>query len=233
MRNLVFMNTTLFFSFRNWILCILMLLALGAVSMVVQQGMLRYHRPAAQSGSGVLMRESRALADPAAEAELPQVEIAAAPSEWSAVLPGANVVAPAFPTSVSVPAQEPFVGSTVPGQTIAPPLARAVPANSAASVGVALFGTSETLTMNPPLAFTVDPKNFTPEQQTALARIQNQFLKAIGDANQDPADPAYAERWLTAQEIADQSYRTFFGWTAFSQMQLERAGNSYTEIQVP
>jgi len=218
--------------FKNWILCVLTLVVLGAVLTVVHLGMSQRHRPAARSVSGAPPQETRALPDPVAEAELPQVETlgASTPKESSSVSDRADVVAPVSPTSVSAPAEDSAVVSTVSGQTIAPPLARAV---KAASAGVGSFGNSEIPTVNPPLAFTVDPKNLTPEQQTALARIQDHFLKAIGDADQNPADPAYGERWKTAQEIADQAYKAMFGWTAFSQMQLERARNSYTEIQVP
>jgi hypothetical protein len=157
-----------------------------------------------------------------AAAERPQVltPVAAAPKESSSVLARANVVAP--------------VSHSVSGQTIPPLLARAVASGrSTASLGVGSSGNGEAPRLNPPLAFTVDPKNLTPQQQTVLAAIQNQFLKAIGDANQDPADPAYSQRWMNAQSIADQTYRADFGWTAFTQMQVERAGNSYTEIQVP
>ena len=87
--------------------------------------------------------------------------------------------------------------------------------------------------LNPPLAFTVDPKNLTPAQQTALASIQNQFLQAIGDANQNPTDPDYADRWVAAQALADQRYKAYFGWQSFEQMQLQRDMHSYTAIQVP
>jgi len=230
------MNTIPSFFFKSWIWCVLTLVALAAVLMAVQQGMSRRHRPAVRSASHAPMQETRALPDPAAEAELPQVEIpvAATPRESSSVSAGANVVAPVSPTSVSAPAKETVVVSTVSGQTIAPPLARAVKAApNAASVGVGSSGNSETLTVDPPLAFTVDPRNLTPRQQTALATIQDQFLNAIGDADQDPADPAYRERWMDAQFIADETYEALFGWTAFSQMQLARARNSYTDIQLP
>ncbi len=228
------MNAILSLFFKNWIRCTLTLVTLGAVLMAIQQGMSRRHRLAAQSASPAPMQETRVFPRPAAETELLQVEkpVAAIPKESASA--DANLVALAPPTPVFLAETEPVAVSTAPGPIIAPPLARAVPAaSSTASVGVGLSGNSKTATLDPPLAFTVDPKNLTSEQQTALAKIQDQFLNAIGGADQNPADPAYGERWTTAQEIADQNYKAYFGWVAFSQMELERAMNSYTAIQVP
>jgi hypothetical protein len=215
------MNIHSFACFKSWIRCVLTLVALGAVLMAVQQGMLWRHHSAVGSASRAPAQETRAAPDPTAEAELPQVEIpvAATPEELSAVSAGANAVLPV---------------SAAYGQNIAPPLAHAVKAaRSGALVGVGSSGSGQTPTLDPPLAFTVDPKNLTPQQQSALAAIQDKFLKAIGDADQNPADPAYNERWRNAQSVADQTYRADFGWTAFVQMQLERARNSYTDIQLP
>jgi hypothetical protein len=230
------MNTIPSFFSKNWIRCLLSLVALGAILLAVQQGMSRRHGPAVLGASPAPAQETRALPGPAAEAELPQagIPVAATPKESSSVSAGANVVAPVSPAPVPAPAQETVVVSTGSGQIIVPPLARAVKAAAtAASVGVGPSGNSETPTVDPPLVFVVDPKNLTPVQQAAVAQIQDQFLKTIGNANQDPADPAYAARWMNAQYTADQSYKAFFGWPAFEQMQLERAMNSYTGIQVP
>lgn len=130
------------------------------------------------------------------------------------------------PSAVSSPAKEAAVSIL--------PLAHAVKVvRDTASVDVGSPENKETPTVDPPLVFTVNPRNLTPAQQIALAAIQDQFLKAIGDADQNPADPAYNERWRNAQNIADQTYLADFGWTAFVQMQLERAQNSYTEIRLP
>ncbi len=230
------MNAIFSFFFKSWIRCVLTLVALGAVSMAVQQGMSRRFRPAVQSTSGTPLQETRALPDPAARAEVPQVETPTenTAKEPSSVLAGTNGVPPVSPAPVPAPAREPVVASPGPGQIIVPPLAHAIKAPSnIATVGVGPSGSSEAPTVDPPLAFIVDPKNLTPEQQTKLAMIQDQFLKAVGNADQSPIDPAYGARWMTAQSIADQNYRAFFGWSAFEQMQLERAMNSYTGIQLP
>jgi hypothetical protein len=136
--------------------------------------------------------------------------------------------------TVSAPAKEPVVLPTVTGLTTAPPLARAVSVGpSPASVGAGSSGNGETPRLDPPLVFAVDAKNLTPLQQAALAAIQDQFLKTVGDPNQNPDDAAYAKSWMDAQAKADQSYKLFFGYQAFSQMQLKRGMNSYTEIQSP
>jgi hypothetical protein len=225
------MNTQSFAFFKSWIRRVLTLVALGGVLMAVQLGMSRRHRLIVGSLSLSPTPETRALPDPVAKAEHPQVDIpvAARPKESSTVSAETNVV-----PLVSAPATEAVAASMVYGQIVAVPLARAVnAARSDALVGVGPSGDGQTPTLDPPLAFTVDAKSLAPQQQSALATIQDQFLKAIGDADQNPADPSYNERWRNAQYVADQAYRADFGWTAFVQMQLERARNSYTEIQLP
>jgi hypothetical protein len=221
--------------FKSWIQCVLALVALGAILMAVQQELSRRPRASVPGAASAPMQEAQTLTDPVPKVALTKAEATdtATPKESSSISAGADSAVPVSPTSASIPAQENIVVSTVSSQTIAPPLARAVKAvPNAVSVGGG-SGKNETPTVDPPLAFIVDPKKLTPEQQTAVAAIQDQFLKAIGDANQDPADPVYGKRWMDAQSIADQSYKSSFGWTAFSQMQLERAMNSYTEIQPP
>jgi hypothetical protein len=156
------------------------------------------------------------------EAEVPQagIPVTETPKESSSVS-----AAP-----VSSPAQKTAVPDSGSDQIIVPPLARAVKATSA---GVDSSSIGQSPTVDPPLVFVVDPQNLTPVQQVQVARIQYQFLNAIGNTSQDPADPAYAKTWGDAQYAADQSYKSFFGWPAFEQMQLERAMNTYTEIRVP
>jgi hypothetical protein len=193
--------------FKSWIWCVLTLVALGAVLVAMS----RRNHPEVRSPHA---QEMRSLPDPVANVELPPVEIPVATT-------------PKEPSAVSSPAEEAGVVSI-------PPLAHAVKVvPNTASAGVDLPENKEPLTVDPPLAFTVNPRNLTPAQQITLAAIQDQFLKAIGDADQNPADPSYNERWRNAQNIADQTYRADFGWTAFVQMQLERAQNSYTEIRLP
>lgn len=203
------MNTRSSVFFKSWIWCVLTLAALGAVLVAVS----RRNHPDVRSASRAPAQETRALPEPVADAELPPMEIPVATTSKE-------------PSAVSSPAKEAAVSIL--------PLAHAVKVvRDTASVDVGSPENKETPTVDPPLVFTVNPRNLTPAQQIALAAIQDQFLKAIGDADQNPADPAYNERWRNAQNIADQTYLADFGWTAFVQMQLERAQNSYTEIRLP
>lgn len=57
---------------------------------------------------------------------------------------------------------------------------------------------------------------FSPQQQAVVQQLQEQFVKDIGGTNQDPANPAYGKRWLTAAQIADEQLRAKIGWEAFN-----------------
>jgi len=59
------------------------------------------------------------------------------------------------------------------------------------------------------------------EEQAVLERIQNNFVQAVGGADQDPNDPAYLERWQAAQEFSDAEYKKFFGGRAYVRRQME------------
>ena len=61
-----------------------------------------------------------------------------------------------------------------------------------------------------PLVFLpVDPKSMkiTPDQQKIIDQLQQSFLDQIGDANQDPNDPRYRERWEQARPLIDQELK--------------------------
>ncbi len=82
-----------------------------------------------------------------------------------------------------------------------------------------------------PLAFQpVNPEALTPAVQNKLTELQDQFVPALAD-NQNPTDPAYQDRWMTAQAEADVKYRAFFGWMAFEEMETERAQNAVNEAR--
>ena len=69
-----------------------------------------------------------------------------------------------------------------------------------------------------PLVFrSVDPKSMkiTPDQQKVIDRLQQSFLDQIGDANQDPNDPAYRERWEQARPLVDQQLKAQLGQSFF------------------
>jgi hypothetical protein len=71
-----------------------------------------------------------------------------------------------------------------------------------------------------PLVFQpVDPKwmKITPEQQKIIDQLQQSFLDQIGDANQDPNDPQYRERWEQARPRIDQELKAQLGQQFFLQ----------------
>jgi len=61
-----------------------------------------------------------------------------------------------------------------------------------------------------------------PQQTAILDNLRQNFVEAIGGANQDPGDSTYASRWTKAQADSDDQYRLKFGWQAFERMQRER-----------
>ena len=71
-----------------------------------------------------------------------------------------------------------------------------------------------------PLVFLpVDPKSMkiTPDQQKIIDQLQQSFLDQIGDANQDPNDPQYRERWEQARPFIDQELKAQLGQPFFLQ----------------
>jgi hypothetical protein len=58
-------------------------------------------------------------------------------------------------------------------------------------------------------------------EQMALEKIQNDFVQAVGGADQDPTDPAYLEKWKAAQQVSDDQYKKFFGGRAYVRRQME------------
>lgn len=64
----------------------------------------------------------------------------------------------------------------------------------------------------------------TPSQADALAALRQDFLSAIGGANQDPNDPAYLQRWLRAERESDEQFRLLFGNSAFLAFQMATNG---------
>jgi len=82
-----------------------------------------------------------------------------------------------------------------------------------------------------PLAFQpVNSEALTPAIQNKLTQLQEQFVQAIGDTR-NPADPAFQNRWMTAQIEADMQYRALFGWSAFEEMEIQRAQSAATAAQ--
>lgn len=62
--------------------------------------------------------------------------------------------------------------------------------------------------------------NLNEQQMQVVQDLRQQFLDEIGGPNQDPADPAYRERWQNAQPETDASLRGALGITVFENFQL-------------
>ena len=62
--------------------------------------------------------------------------------------------------------------------------------------------------------------NLNEQQMQVVQELRQEFLDEIGGANQDPADPAYRERWLKAQPEMDDNLRGMLGIAVFENFQL-------------
>jgi hypothetical protein len=72
-----------------------------------------------------------------------------------------------------------------------------------------------------PVAFTSqgDAQTSSPAQNAVRQRIQQEFVNNVGTQS-NPSDPAYLQRWQSAQALADQQYEQQFGTQAFVTHQL-------------
>ncbi|MBA3960999.1 MAG: hypothetical protein H0X40_03740 [Chthoniobacterales bacterium] len=85
-------------------------------------------------------------------------------------------------------------------------------------------------TLDIPLAFfgSSAASGLTPAQTADVAKVADQFVSAVG-VNQDPADPVYAGRYYTAQELADAQVFAVSGQTAYMALidaRAQAAGNA-------
>lgn len=71
----------------------------------------------------------------------------------------------------------------------------------------------------------------TPEQIASLEEIQAQFVRDLGNPNQDVEDPQYEENWKRAQRKADQLLRARHGWAAHSNLTRAAIMKSQQELQ--
>lgn len=114
----------------------------------------------------------------------------------------------------------------------APPIARgptypAVFAHNAAAANAASGNPQST---NAAQASSANPP-VTQAEQLMLDKINNDFVTAVGGANQDPNDPAYQLRWDAAQAASDAQYKKFFGGRAYVRRQIEAAQQAAIEQQ--
>ena len=79
-----------------------------------------------------------------------------------------------------------------------------------------------------PLAFLdpIETESLSEEQISEINFIRQQFVTLLGGIDQDPTDPTYLERWMSAQRLADEEFRSFFGEEAFNQQQLQAITSS-------
>ena len=85
-------------------------------------------------------------------------------------------------------------------------------------------------TLAVPLAFLEPPAEagLDESQVEGLAQIGNQFNATVSAAGQDPADPAYAEAYYDARNLADEQVWSVFGqaaYTALIDQRAQAAGN--------
>lgn len=66
----------------------------------------------------------------------------------------------------------------------------------------------------------LDALGLNEEQKASIATMQQQFIDAIGGANQDTSDPAYLARWQVAQPEMDDTMRGMLGAEVFQNYQL-------------
>jgi hypothetical protein len=69
-----------------------------------------------------------------------------------------------------------------------------------------------------PLAFVPLPPGVAadnPRLAAAVQALQQNFVDAMGGPNQDPNDPAYYQRWITAQQNNDELYHLQIGDQAY------------------
>lgn len=75
-----------------------------------------------------------------------------------------------------------------------------------------------------PLAFTPIPPAVAaanPQVADAIQGLQQDFINAVGGPNQNPNDPAYYQRWVTAQKSLDEQYHLLVGDEAFLVEQMQ------------
>lgn len=63
-------------------------------------------------------------------------------------------------------------------------------------------------------------------QMEMIDHLRQQFMDEIGGPNQDPNDPAYAERWRNSQPAIDEQLRGLIGVNQYQNYQLQAAATS-------
>jgi hypothetical protein len=71
----------------------------------------------------------------------------------------------------------------------------------------------------------LDALGLNDDQKEVIARIQQQFIEAIGGPYQDPNDSAYLQRWQKAQPESDDMLKGMLGSSIFENYQLAAANS--------
>jgi hypothetical protein len=60
-----------------------------------------------------------------------------------------------------------------------------------------------------------DTRQLSSDDAEAVGRLAQEFNDSVVNSGQSPADPAYLRAWMTAEWLANERYRSYFGWEAF------------------
>ena len=116
--------------------------------------------------------------------------------------------------TASVSLSEPAVHAPVTNAAL--PILRAP--RSTAVVAAPSISSAPVPVVTTPLALLDPPVGENPASTEAAQRdhLANQFAKALGGLESNPADPAYLKAWQDAQPAVDDAYRAAFGDSAFN-----------------
>jgi hypothetical protein len=83
-----------------------------------------------------------------------------------------------------------------------------------------------------PLVFAEDAPNpgTSPNEVAEINALRQEFIDQIGGYDQDPTDPAYQERWQTAQQFLDERLRSELGEEVFGRLQSESVTGTMSEL---
>lgn len=77
------------------------------------------------------------------------------------------------------------------------------------------------------------PGTLVVDESTAAAidQLRQDFVNAVGGLNQNADDPAYLQRWRSAQFLSDQHFRSQYGDAVFNRYQIAAAQKAEAERQ--
>ena len=69
------------------------------------------------------------------------------------------------------------------------------------------------------------------QNQEVLNDVKNNFIQDLGGIKQDPNDPSYHKKWMSAQSIADQRLRALVGYQAYNALSTAATQNDSPNTQ--